>query len=306
MNQTVLISALSAAAFISTNAAAFSADTAPDSEYVHENGIGLDPDHDTNPATITGVISRIGDAAEASNDAPYRVITFEPPPGDHGDIIREAYAEKYGVHFGRGVTRQICEGQRRFYYDSMCTYEAAPSGEFAAGYVNHLNAPLVITFDKPVCVVTMAIYPTGGREGEPFTVNIKGWDENGVPLPSADASFEWTKYTVRWRHMAGAYYLGGRAKRIEVSMKSRGRGWRSRRETLRYLIDDLAFVQDGCSEILAGFTENGSQGALQISGNDFDDEYDDIDEELDNEIWDDDEDYDDEEWDEEDDDLQGL
>lgn len=297
MNHKLLIPALCAAAFIATNASAFEADTAPGNGYVHENGIGPDPDRDTNPATITGVITRIGDAAEASDDAPYRVITFEPPPGDHGDIIREAYAEKYGVHFGRGVTRQICEGQRRFYYDSMCTYEAAPSGEFAAGYVNHLNAPLVITFDEPVCVVTMAIYPTGGREGERFRVKIDGWDENGIPLPSAEASFEWTKYTVRWRHMAGAYYLGGRAKRIEVSMTSRGRGSRSRRETLRYLIDDLAFVQEGCTEILADFAEADAQdGALEIS--DYD--YDDVDAELDGEIWDEDD-----EWTDEEDDLQG-
>ncbi len=281
MKFTLLIPALSAATVFATNAHAFFVNDAEGGGYVHENGIGPDPDRDSNPATITGVISRVGNAAEASSDAPYRVITFEPPPGDHGDVIREAYADKFGVHFGRGVTRQICEGQRRFYYDSMCTYEAAPSGAFAAGYVNHLNAPLVITFDEPVCVVTMAIYPTGGRQGEPFTVTINGWDENGVALPRADASFEWTKYTARWRHMAGAYYLGGRAKKIEVSMKSDRR--RGRRDTLRYLIDDLAFVQEGCSEILADFVEDGAPATAMT-----DDVYEDIvDEELDDEIWDD-------------------
>ncbi|WDI30517.1 hypothetical protein PUV54_11165 [Hyphococcus flavus] len=266
--------------FMSTGAGALVLNDAPPANYVHENGIGPDPDNDTNPATITGVISRVGDAAQASNDEPYRVITFEAPPGKHGDVIREAYAEDYGVHFGRGVTRQICEGQRRFYYDSMCTYEAAPSGQYAAAYVNHLNAPLVITFDEPVCVVTMAIYPTGGREGERFRVRIKGWDENGMELPQARAGFEWTKYTVRWRHMAGAYYLGGRAKRIEVSMRSRG--WRNRRETLRYLIDDLAFVQDGCEEILADFVEDDTQTGIDIV--DADEAL--VDEELDDEIWD--------------------
>lgn len=286
MNQRLLIPALCVAALTSTNAVALFANAAADGGYVHENGIGPDPDNDTNPATITGVISRVGDAAEASSDAPYRVITFEPPPGKHGDVIREAYREKFGVRFGRGVTRQICEGQRRFYYDSLCTYEAAPSGEFAVAYVNHLNAPLVITFDKPVCVVTMAIYPTGGSEGEPFTVTIDGWDQNRVALPRANASFEWTKYTARWRHMAGAYYLGGRATKIEVSMKS-GEA-KNKNDTLRYLIDDLAFVQEGCDEILADFVADGQQAAPDAEENAYEEL---VDEELDEEIWDDDDEW---------------
>lgn len=224
----------------------------------HENGIGPDPDGDTNPATITGVIARTGDAATLSDEAPYRVISFEPPPGAHGDAIINDYAEGFGVKFSHGATRQICEGQRRFHYDTMCTYEAAPSGSFAAGYLNHLNAPLVITFDEPVCVVTMAIYPTGGREGEPFTVTIEGWDDSGAALPPAQAAFEWTKYTVRWRHMAGAYYLGGRAKKVAVSMKS---GTPSEAgDVLRYLFDDLAFVTEDCAGVLTELAEEDDAG----------------------------------------------
>ncbi|WP_425408075.1 hypothetical protein [Hyphococcus sp.] len=298
MTHKVAILSLCAALGLTATAGVHAYDS-PYGGYVHENGIGPDPDNDSNPATITGVISRVGDAAVASNDAPYRVVTFEAPPGKHGDVIRNAYADEYGVRFGRGVTRQICEGQRRFYYDSMCTYEAAPSGQFAAGYVNYLNAPLVITFDEPVCVVTMAIYPTGGREGENFRVKINAWDENGAPLPRADAGFEWTKYTVRWRHMAGAYYLGGRAKRIEVSMRSRH--WRDRRDTLRYLIDDLAFVQDGCDEVLADFVEDESRAPLIMSDGVFDDA---VDEELDDEIWED-ADWTEDAWLDEDYELQG-
>ncbi|WP_133162385.1 hypothetical protein [Hyphococcus luteus] len=232
---------------------ALGAAAAQDSGLIHENGIGPDPDHDTNPATVTGVIKRVGDAAEAANDDPYRVITFEPPPGKHGDVIRKAYEKDFGVTFSRGLSRQVCEGQRRFYYDSICTYEAPPSGDYAAGYVNYLNAPLVMEFDKPVCVVTMAIYPTGGKEEEPFTVTIHSWDENGAALPAAKAEFEWTKNTVRWRNMAGAYYLGARAKKIAVEMTS-GKG-SEKGDVLRFLIDDLAFVQDDCAAVLADFTE---------------------------------------------------
>lgn len=246
-----LYTALAAATLFSLSA--LSPAAAQNGGYIHENGIGPDPDRDTNPATITGVIARIGDPKIAADDAPYRVITFEAPPGAHNDVIRNGYAKEFGVRFGDGVTRQICEGQRRFYYDSMCTYEAAPSGRFAAGYMNYLNAPMVIEFDAPVCIVTMAIYPTGGDEAEPFTVTIKGWDESGAPLPQADAEFEWTKNTVRWRHMAGAYYIGGRAKTITVGMKS-GKASEAG-DVLRFLIDDLAFVQDGCDAALAEFTE---------------------------------------------------
>ncbi|WP_411820905.1 hypothetical protein ABFZ85_07020 [Hyphococcus formosus] len=223
------------------------------SAQVHENGIGPDPDNDTNPATITGVIKRVNDPLTPDTDAPYKVINFEPPPGKHGEVIRNEYSEKFGVRFGRGLTRQICDGQRRFYYDSICTYEAAPSGQFSVGYVNYLNAPLLIEFDRPVCVVTMAIYPTGGAEGENFTVTIEGEDETGLPLAPATTSFEWTKNTVRWRHMAGAYYLGGRASKIYVSMISDKR--RPGGDVLRFLIDDLAFVQDGCEEVIRDLAE---------------------------------------------------
>ncbi|MCK5746830.1 MAG: hypothetical protein KAH44_11475, partial [Oricola sp.] len=140
-----------------------------------------------------------------------------------------------------------------------------PSGQYAAGYVNYLNAPLTIEFDRPVCVVTMAIYPTGGQEEEPFTVTISGWDENGAPLPAAKAEFEWTKQTVRWRHMAGAYYLGARASKITVGMKS---GTASQAgDVLRYLIDDLAFVQDGCEDVLSDFIDADIVAAVETSGN---------------------------------------
>ena len=217
---------------------------------VHENGIGPDPDGDTNPATETGFISLVGDAAEAADDPPYEVITFEPPPGDHGDAITETYQDT-GIVFGVGLTRQICDGPRHGSYDTMCTYEAAPSGEFAAGYLDYLNRPLEIEFSKPVCVVAMAIYPTGGKEGEPFELTISGWTESGAKLSDAKIEFEWTQNTIRWRHMAGAYYLGDRAKKITVSMRSRD-GAESRK-VLRYLIDDVAFVSDNCEKALEDF-----------------------------------------------------
>jgi len=252
-----------AAAIVSPS---FGEDPPPDN-YIHENGIGPDPDHDTNPATITGVIARIGDPDEASSDKPYRVITFEPPPAKHNEILREDYAEKFGVHFGPGLKYQICEGQRRFYYDSICTYEAAPSGKYAAGYMDYLNRPLTIEFDAPVCVVTMAIYPTGGREQEEFTVVIDGWDENGAPLPRATAELEWTQNTVRWRHMAGAYYLNGRAKKIAVHMRSGVKGGRpGGGDILRFLIDDLAFVQEGCDDVLADFVEKNKEAGQNSTG----------------------------------------
>lgn len=241
--------------------ALFAAVTAHASEpgYVHENGIGPDPDRDTNPATITRPIQK-QERADGDLDGPYRVIDFEIPPGRHGEIIREDYAKTFGVHFGGGVTRQVCEGQRRFYYDSICTYEAAPSGQYAAGYYDYLNKPLTIEFDRPVCVATLAIYPTGAAQKEPFKVIINGWDEMGLPLPEAEAEFEWNKNTVRWRNMAGAYYINGRAKKIEVTMKS-GKDPKGK-DILRFLIDDLAFVEEGCEEVLADFIEQETAGAV--------------------------------------------
>lgn len=223
------------------------------SDWVHENGIGPDADNDSNPATITGAISIVGDAALAENDPPYAVITFEPPPGGHGDVINNDFAESLGVTFGDGLSRQICDGQDYFQYNTMCTYAAAPSGKYAAGYFNYLNRPLEIEFERPVCVVTMAIYPTGGKEGEPFEFKIEGWTEEGVKLADAKAEFEWTKNTVRWRHMAGAYFLDEPVTKIALSMKSKDAT--QTKKILRYLVDDFAFVENNCDEALAQIAE---------------------------------------------------
>ena len=237
--------------------------------WTHENGVGPDPDGDGNPATDTGGLSITGDAALVTDDPPYDVITFETTPDRHGEAIGAQYKDEFGVSFGAGLTRQICEGQRRFAYDTMCTYEAAPSGAFAAGYADVLNRPLTIAFDRPVCVATMAIYPTGGKEGEPFTLTIDAWDADGATLPSVDIDFEWTKETIRWRHMAGAYYLDKPAARIAVGMKSRDR--KERAKLLRFLIDDLALIEDGCEAALAEIAERAG-GASDEAEDDAEDE----------------------------------
>ena len=215
----------------------------------HENGIGPDPDNDTNPATDTGGISLEGNAATAADDAPYSVITFEPPPGRHGDAIGDAYEEEFGVRFGGGLKRQICNGQRHYFYDSVCSYEAAPSGQFAAVYNDQLNAPLSVEFNDPVCVITMAAYPTGGKDEEPFEVVIDAWTAAGAKLPQVKVNFVWTKQTIRWRNMAGAFYLNEPAKKFEISMKSKDP--REAKKTLRFLLDDFAFVETGCEDALA-------------------------------------------------------
>lgn len=216
---------------------------------IHENGIGPDPDNDSNPATDTGGISISGASAVLDNDPPYAVINFEAPPGGHGDKLSTQYKDKFGVSFGPGLSRQICQGQRRFAYDTLCTYQAAPSGAYAAGYANDLNAPFEISFERPVCVVAMAIYPTGGKEREPFRLTIKGWDKDGNSLPQVKADFEWTQNTVRWRHMAGAYYLDEGASKISIKMESLD--GKEKRDILRFLIDDLAIIESGCEAALA-------------------------------------------------------
>jgi len=215
---------------------------------VHENGIGPDPDSDDNPATDTRIIPFITDAADAADDPPYAVITFEPPPGEHGKIIKQDYEADLGVTFGEGLSWQVCDRQRQFEFETMCTYFAPTSGRYAAGYLDHLNAPLTIEFERPVCIVTMSIYPTGGKEGEPFEFEIEGWTEAGEKLTTASAEFEWTNDTIRWRNMAGAYFVDQRAKKITVSMRSKDPA--EAKKTLRYLMDDFAFIDDGCEAAL--------------------------------------------------------
>ena len=231
----------------------------------HENGIGPDPDQDGNPATDTGSIVIFNGVTQTSDDPPYSVINFEKPsPGAHGDVITDQYKERYGVTFFPGVKRQICAGRRHFRYDTECTYEAAPSGRFAVSYLDHLNRALIVKFDKPVCIVTMAIYPTGGRKDEEFELTIQGKTATGQKLNKVSTIFKWNEHTVRWLHMAGAYYLGERASEIAIRMESkyeesrkelkakkeRGEA-KEKDKVLRFLIDDFAIVSDNCEAALA-------------------------------------------------------
>lgn len=211
-------------------------------EWIHENGVGPDPDGDGNPATDAFAFLHIGDPDLAAKDPIYKVITFEPPPGGHGEIILKAYGKEYGVEFGAGLTQQICKGQRYFRYDSACTYIAPPSGDHAALYRDDFYRPLTITFRKPVCAVATALYPTGGKDGEVFETVIQAYDENGAALEKYTSRFEWAADTMRWRMMNAVRFDGANVKRIEfdlISVKDKNR-------IVRFLIDDFSFADENC------------------------------------------------------------
>jgi hypothetical protein len=235
--------------------------------YAQENGIGADPDGDGNPATNTRAMVRIGAPADEKLDPAFRVITFEPPPGKHGDNIGAHYSKKYGVTFGERLKQQICEGQRYFQYDSLCTYLAPPSGSYAAVYRDDWKRPLTIKFDNPVCAASMAVYPTGGKEGERFRITMQPWKDENTKLAPARITLTWTKDTFRWRSMVGAFFKGAGATRIEVMVESRDR----KSDFVQFLIDDVAFVESGCDELLAEI-ENAAgyqtaDGELEVSTN---------------------------------------
>lgn len=207
---------------------------------VRWNGAGPDPDGDSNPATNTRLLVKIGDGAEAALDPPFKIITFEAPPGGHGDVIRKQYEKKYGVAFSRGLKRQICEGQRYFQYNSECTYLRAPSGRFAAVYRDDWGRPLRIRFSRPVCAAALALYPTGGKEGEAYKVTLRPYADDETELPKVDFEFTWTNDTFRWRMMAGAYFLDRKAARLDVNIESK----KDKKKIVRFLIDDVAAIED--------------------------------------------------------------
>lgn len=209
------------------------------------NGIGPDPDGDGNPATNTRGFMRIGDAAEAAFDPPYRVITFEAPPGSHNEVLKGQYANKFGVVFGTGVRRQIC-GNRYFQYDTQCTYLRAPSGRFAAFYRHDWGEPMTVKFAKPVCVAATAIYPTGGKQGEAFKVTLEPFAADGTALPKSVMRFTWETNTFRWRLMAGVYMLKDRATSVKLRVDSVDEP----KKAVRFLVDDLAFIDEGCEDAL--------------------------------------------------------
>ncbi|MBI1366732.1 MAG: hypothetical protein GC153_12360 [Alphaproteobacteria bacterium] len=217
-------------------------EAAAQAQTTYRNGVGADPDGDTNPATNTGLTVSIGDAAEAAFDPPFRVITFEAPPGGNGDVIKSQYEARYGVTFSAGLKRQICEGRRYFRYDSQCTYLRAPSGKYAALYRNDWGYPLQIRFTKPVCVAALAIYPTGGAEGQRYRITLQPYAADGSKLKRLSFYLTWTENTFRWRAMAEARF-SVRASRLDVNVTSLHNKYGS----VRFLIDDLATISgDDC------------------------------------------------------------
>jgi len=227
-------------------AAAIAASTfSPAFGQAHENGYGPDPDGDTNPATRTRAIASIG-AADASLDPRFTVMTFEPPPGAHNRMIIGQYTDKYGVGFSKGLKWQICDDQRYFQYDSLCTYVRPPSGTYAAYYRDDWKRPLTVTFRKPVCAVMMAVYPTGGREGEKFNVTLEARKDDKSSAGAATVAFAWTQDTFRWRVMAGGFFLSAPAKSVDVTIARADNPG----DVLQFLIDDLAFIEEGCAEVL--------------------------------------------------------
>lgn len=221
----------------------------------HENGIGPDPDGDSNPATRTLALASIG-AEDARLDPRFRVISFEPPPGQHGDKIRNQYAERFGARFSKGLNRQICEeGQRYFRYDTFCSYIAPPSGAFAAHYRTDRREPLSITFEKPVCAAALSIYPIGGREGERFEATLTPY-VGDRKLETARIRFAWSQNTFRWGTMVGGFFLKAPTgsgdepvDRIEVMIRSRDPVSKNA-DIVQFLIDDFGTVDKDCEKVL--------------------------------------------------------
>lgn len=221
----------------------------------HENGIGPDPDRDSNPATRTFALASIG-AEDARLDPRFRVISFEPPPGRHGDKILNQYAEKFGARFSKGLNRQVCEeGQRYFQYDTFCSYIAPPSGAYAAHYRTDRRDPLTITFENPVCAAALSIYPIGGREGERFEATLTPY-AGERKLETARIRFAWSQDTFRWRTMVGGFFLKAPkgsgdepVDRIEVMIRSRDPVAKNA-DIVQFLIDDFGTVEKDCEKVL--------------------------------------------------------
>jgi hypothetical protein len=214
----------------------------------HENGIGPDPDRDSNPATRTFALASIG-AEDARLDARFRVISFEPPPGRHAEKLNDQYADRYGVRFSKGLKRQICEeGQRYFRYDTLCSYIAPPSGAYAAHYRTDRRDPLVVSFKTPVCAAALSIYPIGGREGERFEAILTPY-AGERKLKPAKVRFAWTQDTFRWRTMVGGFFLDQSADRVEIMISSRD-PIAKKADIVQFLIDDFGTIEKDCEKAL--------------------------------------------------------
>ncbi|MEM6536204.1 MAG: hypothetical protein AAF668_00590 [Pseudomonadota bacterium] len=241
------------------------------------NGIGSDPDGDGNPATNVFSVSNIRGPFAPSFDAPFDIITFDPPPAAANQLISTQYKSSKGVTFSDGLYLQVCDGARHGKYDSRCVYEAPPSGKFAAIHSSAVSNALEIKFDDPICAASIAVYPVGGSEGEEFSVSLTLLNEDSVngtleKIENSRIGISWTNDTVRWRSNVFAFSEKASADAIRIELRShrylyvprstdaeiasrayqsteRLRNERGKRIVRRvdFLIDDIAFlaVDDG-------------------------------------------------------------
>jgi len=226
----------------------------------HENGYGPDPDGDSNPATMTRAVANIG-ATDVLLDPRFTIVTFEPPPGAHNMPVNDSLAKRYGVGFSKGLRWQICDDQRYYQYDSLCTYIRPPSGSYAAYYRDDLARPLHVTFNnEAVCGVILSVYPPGGKEGEIFEVTLDAKKADGTSAGTAKVNLAWTQNTFRWRAMAGGFFLNDAATSMDITVaREKDQG-----DVYQFLIDDLAYVTKDCEEVfeairhVAGFVVSDS------------------------------------------------
>ena len=225
------------------------------------NGVGVDLDGDTNPVTDVYGFFLGGEQSDGALDPSFTVLDFEAPAREHGTTVRRIeHADGAGAaSFSKGLSLQICEGPRHFEYNSMCTYLKPPSGDFAGFYRDEYKRPLRVRFDEPVCALSMAIYPTGGREGERFRAKMTFYRKSGdteKSMGSKIIDFTWTENTFRWRSNIVALLEKRAAHRVDVQLYSRD----DKSSNVGMLIDDLAFIdyeKNGetgqCADVLEEF-----------------------------------------------------
>lgn len=185
------------------------------------DGRSTDYDGDGNPSTN---VHGFDQELDPAFDPPWLVLGFEKKNG-HGDAIKKATVNGHKLSFSDGLSRQICDGPRYFRYDSKCPYLKPPSGEFAAYYRNDLAKPLNVDFEKPVCAVSMAIYPSGGREGEEFEAIIEAYRDGELVTERRVAKavdLTWSVDVIQPETSAGRFEEVGGFDRVAVRVRSTG------------------------------------------------------------------------------------
>ena len=205
------------------------------------------------------------EANERANErnADETVIDFEQVRGRSAGAavpLTTQYQRTHGVTFGPGVSVHRCSSAYDEFANSQCPYPRAASGERAAMFDPETGGrALTIDFAEPVLAVSMRVNPSGGRDGETFTLQAIAFGADGEEVARAEQRLVYNQNAFTWPTRLSLKGEGGIARVMAAvsqpgNFDARALTTNAPNRQSRFFFDDLSFARaaEGPAPVAAG------------------------------------------------------